>query len=1331
MSIDWQYIYNHWDRVREADDRNGVELLRIGIDRLIEAMTELYRRYDESVRQMQGSVTTMSRECANLSTILQSLQKQFSAMLRSATLPGGRGLYVFQEISFTRNVVYDPLYDGYILAPVHETYPLRKDPRSQPDLVVGYSTGRAFIEGDVRSLFEASDRAVRVSVVSPGPVSAQPYDLNIPSNYRSGAVVRLDMHLQHPIPYNELLVETDHPVTVLDYGAVSGNYMNRVNNFPDPSATGSWKNASGGSALFEYDDVRGGNALTLVPDTVNALARYEPTNRVYPTGYVSPDALVSRVTYMVYVLYRVVDAPVEATFNIIDDTGRRYLTHTQVLYPRRNFDLITFHGAMPTSGKVGCTISVKRVGARAGRLRVISLNLFEWLWHCSVNMPTGTKFVIPMVYRRNAYTLSVTMALHASEPSEDGQRYYCTLRRLEPRVAIYGSVAEFITPAVIQKTHPITEAVVFVEGENLENSEVVVSADPSFTRTVTIPATQAINGARVEFVPVFGSYRPSSSGYKIPVPLQLASEMFAHGKEFELTHVPYCSALMVRQMMNKFGRYEPNLDLTEVDFDVLTESGTSVSGLVDVVQTNANEWSGSVLGTASTPQETDGYMVLEGDLPAYGGVATDRVDSFDTQMNNMRGVPTIIKDSGGNYLTSWSGVGPFGFGTTWWVVGGSASIVNPLSSVTLGGRTVTNPFNQQALIIYANNGNAVVGNSHRFPIRKGWYRFRAYYKRPGGLSYPGGGIAYSLKVYDSGGNVVDMITLYSGNFTNDSVDVYFEVPKNNADSAELHIIVYLFSTTNFGYAAVTMPSLFPEYPWVSESQNPSTGSSGTLTRTWNIPAHPCFTDTVELPFSVDRCLLSSDHRIRLKGISVQNAVASGSQPHMELFLFKPDGTWVSCGQPLPGGYSGSANSGTWTDITWQVPSGFGTDVPVVWMLIRTIRLNPATTPFEFSVTRNFVIDNSGRHDFIEVIRTRSITNPDDVQVVLSWSGAPITVPEGEALVLSLKLQGFGQRLTFQLNDRVWTEDKVRLRDPEYTGPNSESVVRRANVIIIGDGTPVSTLKVTAHGALGDSEKHFLLGVRKSLRKLSVFNTLVPIKLTVETPFGLFVPDVSGPLPAVGTREVRDERLAQATDQQLEMYEQAVMDGQVAREIRYDRPVYATRFAPIAMHPNGYPILDLALHKRSDGTYVRAITRSEYFLDAERGLIQLKDDLSADYYLVAKYRFKVVSETQIRMYESLIRGVRLTRNRTDYISGLVPQMRSLQFRADEVSGYPIIEYYHQGNKLVLSQEIPPSADGHYTIRADYWYLPVNPAVKLVLRRPEEVRTPVVRRLVLMV
>jgi hypothetical protein len=267
--------------------------------------------------------------------------------------------------------------------------------------------------------------------------------------------------------------------------------------------------------------------------------------------------------------------------------------------------------------------------------------------------------------------------------------------------------------------------------------------------------------------------------------------------------------------------------------------------------------------------------------------------------------------------------------------------------------------------------------------------------------------------------------------------------------------------------------------------------------------------------------------------------------------------------------------------------------------------------------------------------------------------------------------------------------------------------------------------------LGDSEKHFLLGVRRSLRKLSVFNTLVPIKLTVETPFGLFVPDVSGPLPAVGTREVRDERLAQATDQQLEMYEQAVMDGQVAREIRYDRPVYATRFAPIAMHPNGYPILDLALYKRSDGSHVRAITRSEYFLDAERGLIQLKDDPGADYYLVATYRFKVVGETQIRMYESLVRGVRLTRNRTDYISGLVPQMRSLQFRADEVSGYPIIEYYHQGNKLILSQEIPPSADGHYTIRADYWYLPVNPAVKLVLRRPDEIRTPVVRKLVLMV
>jgi len=1324
MSIDWQYIYNHWDRVREADDRNGVELLRIGIDRLIEAMTELYRRYDESVRQMQGSVTTMSRECANLSTILQSLQKQFSAMLRSATLPGGRGLYVFQEISSTRNVVYDPLRDGYIIAPAHETYPLRKDPRSRPDLVVGYSTGRASIEGDVRSLFEASDRAVRVSVVSPGPVSAQPYDLNIPSNYRSGAVVRLDMHLQHPIPYNELLVETDHPVTVLDYATCSHNYIGRRNNFPDPNALGSWRNSSGGSALFEYDDLREGNALTLVPDTVNAFARYEPADRVYPEGYISPGG-VSRITYMVYVLYRVVDAPVEATFNIIDDTGRRYLTHTQVLYPRRDLDLITFHGAMPTSGRVGCAISVKRVGARAGRLRVVSLNLFEWLWHYSVNMPTGTKFVIPMIYVRNSYTLSVTMALHASEPSEEGQRYYCTLRRLEPRVCIYGAFAEFITPAVIQKTHPITEAVVFVEGENLENSEVVVSADPSFTRTVTIPATRAINGARVEFVPVFGKYRPSSSGYRIPVPLQLASEMFAHGKEFELSRVPYCSALMVRQMMNKFGRYDPNLDLTEVDFETLIESGTSVSGLVELVQTNANEWFGSVLGNSVAPQEADGYMVLEGNLPAYASAPIERVDRVNIRMTDVRGLPTIIKHPVGYaYATSWTN-----HERDWTNYALRYTPVEPLSSLNMPGGTITNPYNEVALIVHtvrtdlASGGRGWLRTEFIFKLRKGRYRARCNYRFIGT-----GRIKFDLSFRDNGNRSLYTITLHeSQDGTADSFDVHFEVTRD--DVAGAFLFIFITPGPTFRYVALLMPTIIPEYPPVSEIRNPSTG---TVTRTWNLPMHHCSTDIAELPFSVDRCLLSSGHRIRLKGISMQNAVASGSHPHMELFLFKPDGTWVSCGQPLPGGYSGSDQTGTWTDITWQVPSDFGNDVPVERMFIRTRRFLPEVRQCEFSVTTKFATDNNGTRDFIEVVHSRrTIDNPDDVRVALSWSGAPITVPEEEALVLSLKLRGFGQRLTFQLNDRIWPEDKVRLRDLEYTGPNSESVVRRATVIIIGDGTPVSNLRVTAHGALGESEKHFLLGVKREFRKLSVFNTLVPIKLTVETPFGLFVPDVSGPLPAVGTREVGNERLAQATDQQLEMYEQAVMEGQVAREIRYDTPVYATRFAPIAIAPNGYAILSLALHRRSDGSRVRDIERSEYFLDAERGLIQLKDDPGADYYLVAKYRFKVVSETQIRMYESLVRGVRLTRNRTDYISGLVPQLRPLQFRADEVSGYPIIEYYHQGNKLILSQEIPPSADGHYTIRAYYWYLPVNPAVKLVLRRPEEIRTPVVRRLVLMV
>ncbi|GIV21982.1 MAG: hypothetical protein KatS3mg023_3733 [Armatimonadota bacterium] len=1329
MFSDWERLYSTWEDIASADERNAASVLRIGLEAILEAMTDLYRQYDALVEDMQAAHNAMLRQISTVQTLLADTRKRMNAILKSSIVPGGKGLHVLQDICLLNGCTYNSFYDGYAPNPAFMHEPLRRSRLSHSEVVVDYATGDVTVEGDWSSLWDGSDdTAVRLIVHSPAPVSLDNSNLNVIGNYTGGAIVRLRIGFGEYIAMNQIVLETDEKVKVLGYGLESPNSINGLNVFADPNVTGTWYNAAGNYALTQYDEVVARNVLTLIPETENAFARYNAANRAIPSGYASPpysSGIYHSSIYRLRVRCRALDAPVEATFRVFDQNDRTCITHTEVIQPGRGYFDVYARGAMPNSTQIGVSISVKRVGWNAGRLRVREVTVVDEFFQFVVNLPYSNRFAFPTYYVRPMRTMTITLGLQHAQTSPDGGiDYVCTIRRLDLRFPQYTNTAMMVAPPVRQTTHPITEVRVFVEGENLENSSIVVGSDSSFLHSVTIPASEAQSpsGVTVTFQPTLGSL-PQPSGYNIPVPLQYAVEQFEYGQEFELSYVPYCSAYAVRQMLERIGKYDANLDLSEVDFDSLSEMGFSqFRSLVTTVDTNSGEWSGTLLGQNRNLQFEDNpdFVALYGTLPASGGGAED-VDLINISVRTVEGYPTVVKNGSGQPGDSWSVTGAWIYNTT------ESAVLPPRGAVVRGGRTYTNPFDYQALLLRGYPpGTSFSIYSNQFtmaPDRD--YVIRYEIKRGDGVT--GTPANFVTLFYD--GNRRDLKSTWSPD------ELYSQELQVRLPSRSGNYNATLFLSTRDGEAPVISPiQVSPLFRYL----NRTVTGDYEITE-YSIPGGVVHTEYVRIYIALYGApVISEGQRIRIPEIYVSGASGSGSRPDITMSVRPQDSDgWINLGAPTNASYSGSSDTGTFTNLEWTMPAGFGSR-PVHYIAILVRR--SSDTGLTMTLRMKLLGNNVGNR--LELVRSVAIPDPNNVSASLSWSASStdrvIRLSDREALSIPLVLKGFGNNsISVYVNNRAWPSDLVRINDPEYFGPASESVERRLSLLIYGQGQQfvVEDIDLVANGMLKDHPVPVALKAGRQFRKMSTFQTIVPVKVTVDTPFGLFRPDITGELPLSGNREVRDERLELASDLVLEQYEQDVVSGLISRSIRYDKPVYATRFAPIALHQNGNPRLELRIHKRSDGSLFKRLERRDYVLDHRRGLIQLLDDPGSDYYVVADYWFTVVSEAQLRAYNEQVRGDWITRNRTDYLSGTIPSLKSLRFTADEVSGYPVLEYYHNGNRLILSQEIPPPADARYAVSVAYWYLPVNPAVKVILRpgydSTLEVNVPpVLRRLVVM-
>lgn len=1354
------------------------EAIAVAIPALIEAIGALYRQYDRLVTKGQDGVMAISRQLGNLQVTISELETQLSAMMRAVMVPGGRVLHVLHDVCSLDGVEYSTTFSGYRLIPKLSQNVLTKHPLSSPEFIVVYSSGDAEIDGDPSSLYDGTDNtSVYLRILRDTLVSHSPDNAYIPQYYRGGAVAYLCAKMYHQPTFNRIVLKTAEPVYLLGWCFESHNWLNSHNLWPDVyGSDAGWVRKDGSAATRQWDSFVSRNVLTLQPDSLDSYISITPRNIVLQSGRTAHETVGNRCIYGVEISYLVHYAPVELTVTVYDSNGRAFVSQTKVLKPGNNVSMMEyFFGGSTFQPSFGISFSVKRVGNRVGKLWIRSMRVCDWLWTVDLNLPIGTVFDVPVSVLVPSVVGVVVATPHVKVSDSDRLEYFCNVVRFEVRNDIYIGDSLMVSPQIPQSTHPISNLRVFLEGENLDNSDIVVGSDSTFTRSVTVPASAATapGGLEVSFVPyiIDESQIPQLPGYSVPVPMQYVSESFTHGQEFTLRYVPYCHPMFLRSSMTRLGRYEPNFDTSEVDPSRIEELGITLRGdLTRTVETRRSEWSGIVLGSNEAVLERENEYFLEGVLPGYTSgsssvserrtdhniVGSVRVSKFPSMftvdvevMNRPRG-PIELMPSGSQYITDYEvpDANSARKAYEWTPVhSDSAAIADPNGSVQLRSyrdigygqyqpmesatRTLTNPLPSKALMLTYYAGGAYMrrvsfpGNvsaERGLKLKKGRYRFSVTVATPHTSTKPPGTpdqTYVALQVWSwgrpgdwsqSGSSMVEYVTGGRGQ----SVNIEYELNVINDDQ------VYYFHLFIHGDAAIAFPEITEVLPpAVSE---PVGTDKQRITN--SLPASSAAGQTLTLRIDTQPVEVRVDNRVELPELALSGFVVDGSGQPVIQAKAVIDGVVVNLTDRQHQSFAPDTEGGTFQRVSWRIPN--------------TGRLTALLLQFTATATANNKVvsvtlkrsDGNLQIQLVESITSYNPGNaPSNPTTILAWrSSEPVEIGKNGAISFHVRLRGFERNsLRVAIAGTTMPSRNVQIIDDQFVDTDT---VRTVRVVVMPNMEHISSLELVVDSPLFSQERVIYLGVDKVWRISSVFDTLVPVRVTLITPYGTFVPDVIGPVPIGGTRYVENERLEPASDRVLEQYEQEVVSGAVSRTISQDRPVYATMFAPIVnvSMSSSTPQLKVDLYDRSSNTLVRTLRRSEYIVDRERGLIQPLINVGDDHYLVASYRFRVVSESQLKLYESRVRSELITRNRTDYLFGSIPQLKPFRFGADEVRNYTVMEYYHQGNKLTLSGEVPAPIDATYAIHVSYWYLPVDPAVKLVLRRTSSNRVPIVRKLV---
>lgn len=1377
MSIDWEAIKSRWLDISQMNRDSALDALRVAVPDLMDALARLYRQYDTLVVQAQDGVMAASRQLATLQVMINELETQLTAMLKASMAPGGRVLHSLHDLCALSGVEYNSLFSGYRPIPKFSQNVLGKHRLSRPEFFVPYSSGDAELVGDTSTLYDGTDNtSVELRIRRNGLVQHEPNNAYIPQHYKGGAVAYICAKLYQNVPHNRLIIKTGEPVYLLGRGFESHNWLNYQNLWSDPNGSDAgWYRKDGSAATREWDSLVSRNVLTLRPDTLDSYISISPRTVVSPGGYVNHAITAHRCVYGLELSYLVQYAPVELTVTVYDSNGKAFISQSKVLPPGNGVSMLEqFFGASLPVNSFGISFSVKRVGNTVGKLWIRSIRVCDWLWIEDLNLPLSTTFDVPVYAGHVVPSVACAVIATPHVRVSDGLEYFCNIQRFELRNELYTGESAMISPQIPQSTHPISNVRVFVDGDNLENSTIIVGSDSTFTRSVQVPASEAtaVGGVEVSFAPYITDPSQVSSlpGYVVPVPLQYVSESFTHGSEFTLRYVPYCHPLFLRGSMRRLGRYEPNFDLTEVDPSRLEELGVRVEGgLSRTTQTNHSDWTSFVLGNQQAVQATDNEYFIEGVLPGYdpGGVSvtdkrTDyRVFGVDiskdpslftvgTEVVNIPGGRTYyLMPSGSQYIYDYDNPSlslaqnAYAFYPD---VSGTASVVPSGGSATLTSyridtgafvrsASLTNPLDRTALLMsgyFDSAGHRAVRRvgfpSHNYPggtyrafkLKRGRYRFSVTVGAPHSAVGTSEKTSVALNVWRAvkesywSPQIVGSssgVELARGQTSN--IEYVLDVPVDDE--------VYWFELLVWGDAAIAFPALRADFPSAVVDT-----ASADYVLTWSLPQAIAASQQLVLAFDTADINVRPTNRVELKRLNLSGFVTDGSGVPVIQAKAVINGSVVNLSNMQRQSFSAGTEGGEFVAVSWEIPSEGKMSA---FMLELT---TTSTANNKVLVLTLKKVDGNPHFQLVERITSYDPGNaPSNPVTLLRWSNAdnPLQVGRNSAISFHVYLRGFQKDcLRVSVGGVVLPSQNVRITDDGFVDTDTPRVAR---VSIMPSVETVSAIEIIADSPLFPNDRIIHLGVDREWRISSVFDTLVPIKVTLIAPYGTFVPDVIGPVPVGGTRYVENERLELASDQMLEQYEQVMATGSVSRKISQDRPVYATMFAPLVINriPLYGPQLRLHLYDRSSNSLVRTLSRREYIVDRERGLIQPLIDIPADKYLVADYRFRVTSEAQLKLYESKVRADLMTRNRTDYLFGSVPTLKPFRFGADEVRSYTVMEYYHQGNRLVLSEPVPPPIDATYAVNVSYWYLPVNPALKLVLRPTNEGRIPVVRKVVL--
>lgn len=1376
MSIDWESLRSRWIDISQMSRDSVLEPVQVAVSTLLDALVTLYRQHDSLVTQTQDGVISVSRQLANLQVMINDLEVQLSAMMRASMAPGGRALYVLHDLCSLSGAEYNSLFSGYRPIPKLVQNVLGKHHLSKPEFFVLYSSGKAELVGDTGTLYDGTDNtSVELIIRRSGLVQHDVNDAYIPQYYRGGAVAYLCAKLYQNVPHNRLILKCSQPVYVLGRCYESHNWTNYLNLWPDQYGTDAgWVRKDGSSATREWDSFVGRNVLALVPDTLDSYISISPRTVVYPGGWVNHGTSADRCIYGVELTYLVQSAPVELTVSLYDSSGRAFVSQSKVLAPGNGVSMLEhFFGASLPVSSFGISFSVKRVGNKAGKLWIRQMRVCDWLWVKDLDLPLSDTFDIPATV---GHVVPSVVGLVIATPHVrvvGGLEYFCDILRFEVRNELYAGESVMVSPQVRQSTHPVSNVRVFVDGENLDDSRVVVGSDSTFTRSVEVPANEATatGGVEVSFAPYISdvSQVPQLPGYVVPVPLQYVSESFSHGSEFTLRYVPYCHPIFLRGSMMRLGRYEPNFDLTEVDPSRLEELGVTLKGnLSSTVQTDLSEWTSTVLGNPENVRQNGREYFIEGVMPGYdpgGTVLTQKrtdhsaVDvviskypslfTADTELYSIPAGRTYqLMPSGSQYIYGYDNPDitlaqnayayyPVDSDSAAVVPAGGASTLrsrNIDNNVVTRTASLTNPFNTTALLVSAyfrSNGlaayrrvgfpsHSLAGGVYRaFKLKKGRYRFSVTVAAPhSSLGLQSEVTRVTLQVYRA---LKDQYWFPQTMFTSPTVSI------DRGSSQKIEYVldvpvddeVYWFELLIAGDAAISFPEFNSEFP---SAVVDVTGTDYKLT--WSLPSLQ--SQQPMLVVDVEDLYVRQNNRVELRALNLSGVVVDGGGLPVIQAKAVVNNSLVDLVNRQHQSFNPGTEGGEFIGISWEIP----TEGRMTAFILQFATTATAGNKLVSVTFKN--VSNKPHFQLVENIASYDPGNaPANPVTILRWSSEakPLSLSANSAVSFHVYLRGFQKDcLRVSVGGVVLPSQNVRISDDEFVDTDS---LRRARVIVMPPTTSISALEIIADSPLFPNDRVIHLGVDSEWRISSVFDTLVPVKVTLITPYGTFVPDVIGPVPVGGTRYVENERLELASDQVLEQYEQAVAAGSVSRRISQDRPVYATMFAPLVV--NRTPIygaqLKLDLYDRTSNTLIRTLSRREYIVDRERGLIQPLVEISSDQYLVASYRFRVTSEAQLKLYESRVRAELMTRNRTDYLFGSVPKLKPFRFGADEMRNYTVVEYYHQGNRLVLSEEVPPPVDAAYAVNVSYWYLPVDPAVKLILKPTGDGRVPVVRKVVL--